>query len=292
MRYLRTKHYTKRWHGILLFTFIWFFSGLFVNASAEEEGGIDGYSSVSGGLEDSTQSGKRERVYTLEQIHSLRKAVSPGYVRILDWREYGQNEAVMKKGILLTYEGYRKKGVFLAGNFNNWKPIPMVRNSMGVYYHILEPGQFPDGKILRSYDYRFLVDGIWTSDPMNKNRIDDGMGGYISTYYLESSDVDRQVTVRVLQEISSAEEKSVEFRIYLPNIKTLSLVGDFNDWNPEHDILQKGEDGIFRLRKKLRPGGYVYKYIADGKWILDRFNRETRYSPGMEEIVSFLMVPR
>jgi hypothetical protein len=39
---------------------------------------------------------------------------------------------------------------------------------------------------------------------------------------------------------------------------------------------------------RLRPGGYVYKYVADGKWMLDKFNEETRYHRGIGELCSFL----
>ena len=52
--------------------------------------------------------------------------------------------------------------------------------------------------------------------------------------------------------------------------------------------MSKGRDGIFRLRLRLRPGGYAYKYVADGKWMLDRFNENARYHQGIGELCSFL----
>ena len=50
---------------------------------------------------------------------------------------------------------------------------------------------------------------------------------------------------------------TVEFQIYKPNASVISLVGNFNQWNPEHDYLHRDRNGIFKLRKKLRPGIFI-----------------------------------
>lgn len=232
---------------------------------------------------------ENERIYTLNQIETLRKALPPRYVRVLDWRFY-ETRSGLNSGILFTFDGFQKKRVSVAGNFSNWKPVPMQRNRHGVYFYLLPIGE--DEADLSVIHYRFMMDGIWTHDPVNQYRKDDGLGGYISEYRLESRDVNRTITVRTLEEEDGEEnhERLVEFAIYLPEISNLSLVGTFNDWNPEHDFPVKGEDGIFRLRMRLRPGRYLYKYIADGKWILDRFNPDARYNAGYDELCSYLEV--
>lgn len=123
---------------------------------------------------------------------------------------------------------------------------------------------------------------------MNKNYVDDGLGGVISEFNLDREDINRLATVRVLSEGRRMNERLVEFAIYLPDVENLSLVGNFNDWNPEHDLLVKGQDGIFRLRLRLRPGEYVYKYIADGRWVLDPYNPETRFHETLDELCSYI----
>ncbi|MCB1309329.1 MAG: glycogen-binding domain-containing protein [Leptospiraceae bacterium] len=251
---------------------------------------LRGYNSQDGALEDIYQTGREETVYTLQQLESLRQAIKPRFVRVLNYRHYANSREYLEKGILFTFEGYRSERVFLAGDFNNWRPVPMFRNRMGVYYYILPVREIEKGERVDMYRYKFQVDGIWTHDPTHRTREDDGLGGYISHYYLENPDINRTITVRILDEKEDLPERLVEFAIYLPEVDNLSLVGSFNNWNPEHDLMIKGEDGIFRLRKRMRPGDYVYKYVADGKWILDRYNESTRYASDIQELCSYLEI--
>ncbi len=282
-------------YGKILMVLAWIFSAASLQARErfqmqEPESWVGGYNSLEGGVEEPSGNGRRATIYTMEQIKHLRKAISPRYVRVLDWEEYGRSQGLVR-GILVTYPGYRKKNVSIAGDFNGWNPVPMARNEAGVYFIIIKVREDEKGHTVDRYRYKFLVDDLWTYDRTNRDVIDDGMGGYLSQFILEDRDVNRQATVRVLPEISTESERVVEFQIYLPSVKNLMLVGSFNDWNPEHDFLRKGEDGVFRLRKRLRPGSYTYKYLADGKWILDKYQSETRFDKTFGDLASYINVP-
>ncbi len=255
---------------------------------AEESAWVGGYNSRDGGLEEGTHSGSRETLYTMFQLGRLRRAVSPRYIRLLDLEKFRNGENSVVKGILFTCEGYRARNVAISGDFNNWTPSPMRRNSMGVYYYMLPVREIENGERIFQYKYKFLVDGIWKHDATNQNHSDDGLGGSISEFHLNQEDVNRLISVRVLRDSKPSAEKLVEFAIFLPQVENLSLVGTFNNWNPEHDLLIRGNDGIFRLRLRLRPGEYVYKFIADGRWVLDPFNPESRFHRGLEELCSYL----
>jgi 1,4-alpha-glucan branching enzyme len=49
--------------------------------------------------------------------------------------------------------------------------------------------------------------------------------------------------------------------------KEAFLAGDFTDWQPVPMARRKG--GSFAIAASLRHGRYEYKYIVDGKWIVD-----------------------
>jgi len=55
--------------------------------------------------------------------------------------------------------------VFVAGSFNDWSPgaTPLTRNDAGIWTGTvnLDPGE---------YEYRFVVDGMWSDDPANTTR--------------------------------------------------------------------------------------------------------------------------
>lgn len=235
-----------------------------------------------------------EKIYTFQQLQNLRKALLPRYVRIFDTLKYGNSGKLINKGILFTFSSFRSKNIFLAGDFNNWTPVPMRRNALGVYYHILPIRELESGVRYNNnsyvYRYKFLVDGLWTHDPVNPNRVDDGMGAYLSEYRVPGEDTNRQITIQVVKEPYNEDERILKFAIFLPKIKNLSLVGNFNNWNPEHDLLTKDKDGVFRLNKRLKPGNYIYKYIADGKWIRDTYNPETRFFEQLDELCSYVEV--
>jgi len=52
-------------------------------------------------------------------------------------------------------------------------------------------------------------------------------------------------------------------------VKHITLVGDFNDWDPAARRMVKTRDGSFRAKLELAPGEYQYKFVVDGQWLHD-----------------------
>ncbi len=74
-------------------------------------------------------------------------------------------------------------------------------------------------------------------------------------------------------------EGEVIFSIRAPEAKDVFLVGDFNNWNPTYEKMQKAGD-VFEVALYLLPGTYRYKYVVDGKWMTDPDNPPARASEG------------
>ncbi len=50
----------------------------------------------------------------------------------------------------------------------------------------------------------------------------------------------------------------------------LSVVGDFNEWNPAKDEMKRRKDGVWARRTRLDPGTYRFRYVSDqGAWYND-----------------------
>ena len=63
---------------------------------------------------------------------------------------------------------------------------------------------------------------------------------------------------------------SVEFAYFRPAAQQVTLVGDFNNWQPGELPLERDERGWWRVRLALGPGEYRFKYQVDGKiWEAD-----------------------
>ncbi|MDY6915390.1 MAG: alpha-amylase family glycosyl hydrolase [Candidatus Cloacimonadota bacterium] len=53
----------------------------------------------------------------------------------------------------------------------------------------------------------------------------------------------------------------------------VALAGSFNNWDTKADVLEKDEDGIWRIQKDLPPGEYFYKFVInDSLWLADPSN--------------------
>lgn len=60
------------------------------------------------------------------------------------------------------------------------------------------------------------------------------------------------------------EEDGIIFRVYAPNAKKVSLIGEWNQWTPE-DMIREGTSGIYTFRSKNAKKGMLYKYKIHGQ---------------------------
>jgi 1,4-alpha-glucan branching enzyme len=203
---------------------------------------------------------KLETVY-FNSLIFLKQADGPQQVKMISTGGASGQTTSCRDGVLFTYKSRGARSVRIAGSFNGWKPVRMERSTSGIWYHFT-----PATGSSRSITYKYLVDGIWTPDPLNEERMDDRMGSYLSVTEPAVKVEGSQVTWRKIA------KNEIEFRIFRPGASLVSLVGDFNNWNPEDDLLTRGADNIWRLRKKLYPGIFRYEFVVDGEWVPDTFN--------------------
>jgi 1,4-alpha-glucan branching enzyme len=201
-----------------------------------------------------------ETVY-YSNLRFLKKAEAPRHLTVINTENLSRDRQKIMNGILFTYRDRRAQEAAIAGSFSNWKVIPMQRSENGIWYYFLESGENTD-----TIKYKFTIDSIWIPDPLNSFRENDSSGSYVSVAQPMAPYQSTQVTYRILK------GNTVEFRIFSPEARLVSLVGDFNNWNPENDLLRRKNDGIWRLRKKLSPGTYRYQFIIDGRWSPDTYN--------------------
>ena len=54
--------------------------------------------------------------------------------------------------------------------------------------------------------------------------------------------------------------------------KKVFVAGSFNDWQPEKELRDKDNTGVYQCQMRLLPGEYQYKFVVDGNWCLDADN--------------------
>ena len=65
---------------------------------------------------------------------------------------------------------------------------------------------------------------------------------------------------------STEKVRKTEFSLSAPQARTVSTVGDFNQWNPSSHPMKMDDEGIWRISLALNPGQYEYQFFVDGKW--------------------------
>ena len=155
--------------------------------------------------------------------------------------------SVLKLGEVVNFklEGFTDaRSVFVAGDFTNWNGnlLSLQKTKAGW----LLPYTLPAG----NYLYKFIVDGKWITDPSNPHQIEtDHINSFLA--------VKPNYTFK-LKGFAAAHR--------------VILSGTFNDWNQSgYTMEHRGDEWVISMN--LKPGKYLYKFIVDGKWILDPGNK-------------------
>jgi type 1 glutamine amidotransferase len=154
---------------------------------------------------------------------------------------------------LAGYERIRR--VAVAGNFNAWNPGELFMSFTSAGWqlpYVLAPG---------NYEYKFITDGVWIPDPANP--FTTGSGNYTNSFIPVNPN-----HMFTLNQYSDA--------------KKVIVTGSFNGWSSEN-YRMVNKEGTWTFPIYLKPGKYTYKFIVDGKWILDPGNElweENEYGTG------------
>jgi hypothetical protein len=160
---------------------------------------------------------------------------------------HGNVNSVLSIGepFLFTLNGKTDaRQVVLSGSFNGWKMDELLMDKTAKGWQL--PYVVPAG----NYEYKFIVDGNWTTDPGNP--------------FFTGSDAYRNSFIALkanhLFELDNHTDAG-----------EVIVTGSFNGWDKKgYQMVRQGGKWIFPLF--LNPGKYTYKFIIDGKWIIDPVN--------------------
>lgn len=75
----------------------------------------------------------------------------------------------------------------------------------------------------------------------------------------------------------------VQFTVFAPGKERIALVGDFNGWDEQADLLEYDGKTLWSLERQLSPGRHEYQYVIDGRRICDPWAREVKWQPDEPE---------
>ncbi|TKS59517.1 MAG: hypothetical protein EWM72_02085 [Nitrospira sp.] len=71
----------------------------------------------------------------------------------------------------------------------------------------------------------------------------------------------------------ASTKKAVTFEYFDPSATVVTLVGNFNQWDPKARPLKRDPGGLWKGTVRLEPGIYQYKFVVNGeRWEEDPLN--------------------
>jgi 1,4-alpha-glucan branching enzyme len=80
-----------------------------------------------------------------------------------------------------------------------------------------------------------------------------------------------------------------DFFCHAPEAKHVSVIGDFNNWNPNATPMIRQPDGQWAASLELRHGYHRYVFLVDGKRVLDP-NATGRTRDSQDQPVSLVAI--
>jgi len=71
----------------------------------------------------------------------------------------------------------------------------------------------------------------------------------------------------------------VTFVAFYPDACNVQIAGDFNNWKPERNPMLRTSEGIWQIKMSLPKGTYKYRFVVDGKWMQDPYNKMSEPNP-------------
>lgn len=155
--------------------------------------------------------------------------------------EYHDFNSVIKIGkpYIFRLDGFADaRQVILTGSFNKWRKdeLSMKRTATG--------WELPYTLGAGNYSYHFIIDG----------KVAGAEGRQENFFFVIAP--------------------NYKFKLKgFAQAKEVFLSGDFNDWAPATFLMtREGDEWVFSVY--LTPGKHLYKFVVDGKWIVDPGNKD------------------
>ena len=180
-------------------------------------------------------------------------------------------------GVLFTFQNKNAKSIAVAGSFNNWdsQQYLLKKNKYNVWYITIP---LPKGIV----EYKFIINNQqWTNDLINTNKAMDSFNGAKSIFEIKEG---------VKLGSISVNGNKVNFIYYNPDAEKVALVGTFNDWDANANLMVKNKDNYWTIQIELIPGTYYYKFVInDIEWKADPSN-ENKMDDGYGRMNSVLEI--
>jgi RHS repeat-associated protein len=192
--------------------------------------------------------------FNLDGKNRVNKITEPGgrYISIT----YGPIGNFPVGNVTFTYTNSTATSVWLAGDFNGWQAANSQMTNNNGTWSITIPLQLG-----ASYQYKFIVDGQWVSDPNNPNTIPAGGPSTHNNSVCQNGDLN-----------TSNGPVNITFTYNSSTATSVTVAGSFNNWNMSTNTLTRNGN-TWSATVPLNQGLYQYKLVINNNdWEQDTTN--------------------
>lgn len=188
--------------------------------------------------------------------------------------------------VTFTHVNTTAKTVHVAGEFNNWldpsdgkitgKPEWQMQNDGAGNWKLttqLKPGR---------YKFKYVINNgeAWELDKVLPASTDGNSVIEAKAEGAQPAAAPAPAPAPAAPAAPTPATGNASFNYVDPAAKSVSVAGEFNNWNAKANPLQKDATGIWTATVQLKPGKYQYKFVVnDTDWLADPANPETVTDP-------------
>jgi len=208
----------------------------------------------------------------IDHLRSLSKAEMPKIIE--DAVLFTAPSTNRRVGISFAHESYAKvhwlRQLFIPRDgtelFFNGKPIKGIDPNIdsGILFHLETIPR--DAKNL---DYRMIIDGLWTIDPLNPISVTGSLGVAESRIPLPA---------KAGIALDTTPPGTYRFSYRADSGETVTVGGSFNNWDPFMYEMREISPGFYTMLLPLPPGRFQYAFFYRGEQIPDPENIAKLYT--------------
>lgn len=187
--------------------------------------------------------------------------VKPPYLQG-DYVIFTSNSSARHIGIAFDFEGFRTIHSFKIKKFIDQE----YQESGSLCFYILK---LP--KRILSFNYRLIVDGLWTVDPLNPSTVFNPETNLILSHFDASRNIP-PVTEK-------GADGKIKFVYQGKSGQQIRLGGNFTNWDSWIYQMTEVSPGLYQFELPLPPGKYEYAFYAGITSFPDSGNPQKCYTP-------------
>ena len=219
------------------------------------------------------QASEWESFEVINQLLSIQEPSAP--VIYENFAIFTADSSIRRMGVAFAHENFANiywyRQLVIPQDYINpvllpGEKVPSPYRDSGMQFHVY---QIPDH--LRELEYRLVVNGLWTVDPVNPQIRRDSVSGLTMSVLRLPPRSTRPNPLSGLPE-------GLAFTYRAPPGETVTVAGTFNGWDPFMYELREGPAGVYSLLIPLPPGTYQYVFFHRGERFTDPFNHRRAYA--------------